>query len=56
MYIGIYNDILSDFYSLFASLGGAMSVWMGVSFIVLVEVVELVVDFVAAACKNNYPR
>ncbi len=40
----------ADVYSLFTSLGGAMSVWMGVSFIMMLEVVELLVDLIKGAC------
>ena len=40
-----------DFYSLLTNLGGAMSVWMGFSFILLVEVLELIFDYIARVLR-----
>ncbi|XP_059082581.1 degenerin mec-10-like isoform X2 [Tigriopus californicus] len=38
--------VYADLFSLFANLGGALSLWMGISFLALIEVIEVVIDSV----------
>ena len=32
---------------LFSSLGGALSIWMGISFVIVIEIAEVIVEFLA---------
>lgn len=40
-------------FSLFSNLGGALSLWMGLSFVVVVEVAEIAVDLFAKVCVGK---
>jgi hypothetical protein len=44
----VYPNVLS----LFTNLGGALSVWMGVSFIMMLEVIEWILDLLLFWCKH----
>ena len=44
-----------SFINVLNSLGGALSLWLGISFIAIFEVVELMFRFVHAMCINMKP-
>ncbi|TRY76498.1 hypothetical protein TCAL_15986, partial [Tigriopus californicus] len=47
------NPVYPDFFSLFSNLGGALSLWMGISFLALVEVIEVIIDCVLRVIQKR---
>ena len=50
------DKLYPNIYSLFSSLGGALSLWMGLSFVIVVEAIEVGIDLFAIVCVGNRRR
>lgn len=48
--------VFNDLYSLFTELGGALSIWVGFSFIMFAEVIELVIDGMLVLIHFSFRR